>query len=70
MGGGSELGEKNDESSFTLWSFLYNPHALQTGRPSPFRRHNVVVYVEQFEHVMPVFLTVVCFYIISNDKIS
>jgi hypothetical protein len=29
----------------TLCNFLYKPHALQTGKPSPFRRHKVVVIV-------------------------
>ena len=51
--------QKKKKKSLTLCSFLYRPHALQTGKPSPFLRHSVVVYVEQLEQVMPVFLTVV-----------
>ena len=42
----------------TLCNLKYNPQALQTGKPSPLRLHNVVVLVEQLEQIIPVFFTV------------
>lgn len=45
---------------FTPCSLKYNPHALQTGSPSLFRRQRVVVRVPQFVQHRPKRLVAVC----------
>jgi len=44
----------------TPCSFMYSPHALQTGSPSAFRLHRVVVLVWQLVQQRPARLEVVC----------